>query len=109
MAKTKYQEYYELMIANNKALFDDFKIIHDQFVLEPQKYQDEFNKKGEEIMRVVHQWEDKLCNHSEGSGYGLYSANLAEKFKNQIRKNFPKFDEIGVKRSFFSLNKISPK
>ncbi len=109
MTKAKYIAYFELMLANNKALFADFKLIHDKFVLEPEKYQAEFNQKGEEIMRVVHQWEDKLCNHSESSGYGLYSAGLAEKFKNQVRKNFPKFDEIGIKRSIFSLNKISLK
>jgi len=109
MAKAKYIEYYDLMLANNKQLFSDFQHIHDQFVLNPKSNQDEFNKIGEEVMRVVHQWEDKLCNHSEGSGYGRYSANLAEKFKDQIRKNFPKFDEIGVKRTVFSLNKINLK
>ncbi len=109
MAKAKYLTYFELMLSNNKILFDEFKVIHDKFVLEPEKYRAEFDLKGKEIVRVLHQWEDKLCNHSEGSGYGIYSTNLSEKFKNLVRKNFPKFDEIGVKRSTFSLNKINLK
>ena len=104
---TKYEEYYQLMLENNKKEFDEFRIIHDQYALDPDKNQEEYNKIGEGIQRIIRQWEDKLCGHSEGSGYGNYSGGLAEKFWNRIRKDFPEIDSIGI--VVFKVNKITPK
>ena len=105
---TKYKEYYDLMIANNKELFDEFKQIHDRYGMEQDKLQEEFNKTGAKIQSVVRQWEDKLCGHSEGSGYGSYSGGLAQKFQDEIRKHFPFIDSVGIiSEPAFSLKKIN--
>lgn len=90
------------MLANNKGLFDEFKGIHDRYGMEQDlplqagKLQDEFNKIGAEVLVVIKQWEDKLCGHSEGSGYASYSGGLAQKFQDEIRKAFPFIDSVGI-------------
>lgn len=93
---TKYKEYFELMIKKNKALFEEFRNIHDRYGLEQEKLQEEFNKIGAKVQVVIRQWEDKLCGRSEGSGYASYSGNLAQKFQDEIRRVFPFVDSIGI-------------
>ncbi len=103
----KYKEYVELMFTNNKEAFDAFKKIHDAYGLNPDKFQEKLNQEGASVVRLVHEWQDKLCGRSEGSGYGVYSGNLAEKFMNEVRKHFPHIDAVGIK--IFTLKKINPK
>ncbi len=93
---TKYKEYYDTMIANNKELFDEFKMIHDRYGMEQEKLQTEFNRIGSKVQSVIRTWEDKLCGHSEGSGYASYSGGLAQKFQDEIRKHFPSIDSVGI-------------
>ena len=96
MAVPKFKQFFDLMVAQNKELFDDFKVTHDNFVLEPKKYQNEFNQKGREIQDIVRVYENRLCSQSEGSGYGKFSTNLADKFQYEVKKLFPKYDFIGA-------------
>lgn len=95
---TKYKEYFDLMLANNKILFDEFKQIHDRYGLEQDQLQDEFNKIGAKAQAVIKTWEDKLCGHSEGAGFSSYSGGLAQKFQDEIRKAFPLIDSVGIIR-----------
>ncbi len=103
------------MIANNKDLFDEFKQIHDRYGLEQDKLQSELNRVGSKVQSVIRHWEDKLCGHSEGSGYGSYSGGLAQKFQDEIRKHFPFIDSVGIihetppiiEEPLFSLKKIN--
>ncbi|HWA51672.1 MAG TPA: hypothetical protein VG895_01295 [Patescibacteria group bacterium] len=112
---TKYQEYFNNMIANNKELFDEFKQIHDRYGLEEEKLQKEFNEIGAKVQTVIRQWEDKLCGRSEGSGYASYSGGLAQKFQDEVRKMFPLIDNVGIIRQapalveepVFNLKKIN--
>lgn len=104
MPKTKYKEYFELMLKNNKDLFAHFQEVHDRYALDPENNQDEFNKIGSDVQYALREWEDKLCNRSEGSGYGSYSGRLAESFQNEARRQFPQIDKIGI--ITFSLKKI---
>ncbi|MBI2310805.1 hypothetical protein HYU90_03245 [Candidatus Collierbacteria bacterium] len=97
---TKYKQYFKEMLSGNQAIFDDFKKIHDQFALDRMKYQDEFNRQGEVVVEIIHDWEKRLCARMEGGKNGVYSANLSEKFKDEIKKVYPKIDLIGVKLSF---------
>jgi hypothetical protein len=92
----KYQVYFQQMLSLNKEAFDKFKDIHDKFSVDPKKYQSEFNNIGRDIQDLIREWEDKLCSHSEGSGYGKFSSTLSDKFWAEIRKNFPKIDYIGL-------------
>jgi len=93
----KYQQYYEEMIDQNQKLFDSFFPIHDAYAKDQDKNRDEFNKIGQKIIEIIRLWESKLCGKSEGGGYAKYSHNLAEKFWNLIRKDFPYIDFVGCK------------
>jgi len=52
---TKYKEYFDRMISDNKDLFDEFKQIHDRYGMEQDKLQGEFNKVGAKIQTVIRQ------------------------------------------------------
>jgi hypothetical protein len=93
---TKYKQCYQDMIDANKKLFADFQDIHDSYVANPEKWQNEFNEIGERVQEVIRKYERILCSHSEAGKYGKYSANLADKFKEEIRKDFPRIDFIGT-------------
>lgn len=94
---TKYQKYFQEMMEKNEWLFGEFKKVHDGYVLDPDKYKEQFNKLGGEVVDEIREWERKLCSHSEKGQYGVFSSGLAEKFWVEVRKHFPKIDFVGVK------------
>jgi hypothetical protein len=111
---TKYQEYFERMLAENKKSFADFRLLHDKYAIaeDTDPLQEEFNHEGEKIMKIVREWENKLCSQSEKGGYGVYTGGLSEKFQSLLRKNFPMIDHIGIivkKSEPFTLRKINIK
>lgn len=93
---TKYREYFERMITNEKEAFDKFTKLHMQYSLDQDKLQEEFNKEGGKIVTIIREWESKLCSTSEKAGYGGYTSNLSEKFWLEVRKSFPLIDYVGV-------------
>lgn len=93
---SKYQKYFQEMMDKYPRQFKQFKIIHDQYMIDPDKWKDQFNTEGEIIMDIIREWERKLCAHSERGKYGVFSANLADKFWNEVRRIFPKIDFVGV-------------
>jgi len=90
------------MITKYEKEFDEFQVLHNKYMKDPEKWQDEFNKEGEKIMEIVRSFENKLCGHMENTANATYSASLAEKFRSEIKKYLPKLDMIGVKISFGS-------
>lgn len=103
---TKYKEYFGKMVETNKALFDKFAKIHTDYGLDNDKNQEEFNKVGAGVLKTVHEWENRLCSHSEKAGYANYTGNLAEKFQQEVKNHFPLIDHIGIIVKKFSLKKI---
>ncbi|RJR28912.1 hypothetical protein C4564_03735 [Candidatus Microgenomates bacterium] len=103
---TKYKEYFLKMLSDNKELFDNFRKIHDKYALDMENMQATYNEAGKEIMSIIRAYEDKLCGHSESSGYANYSGNLAEKFQEEVRREFPQIDRVGI--VVFNLKKITP-
>lgn len=93
---TKYQKYFQDMLENNKEAFSDFQTIHDKYAADPERYQDEFNKKGALIIETIRKYENLLCSHSEGSKYGKFSSKLSDKFWATVRGKFPKIDFVGL-------------
>ena len=77
----KYKQYFDDMMEAHKELFDTFSDIHDKYVQDPKKFQEEFNDKGEDVLSIIRRYENMLCNTSEGSKYGKFSSNLSEKLK----------------------------
>lgn len=92
---TKYQQYFQDMMEYHKELMSDFKKVHDNFALDPEKWRDEFNEKGQEVLPIIRRCENNLCGKSESGKYGKFSSKLADKFWELIRKQFPKIDLIG--------------
>lgn len=104
---TKFKEYFDRMIAENKEAFDKFTQVHFEYSTNEDKYQERFNSEGEKIQKIIHEWEDKLCSQSEKAGYANYTGNLAEKFQNEVRSHFPLIDHVGIiTKPTFSLKKI---
>lgn len=84
------------MVTKFEREFDSFQELHDKYEKEPKKFQDEFNTEGGKIMEIVREYEDRLCGHMENTTNATYSANLAEKFRGEIKRYLPKLDMIGV-------------
>lgn len=115
---TKYKDYYKRMLDTHKQEFEAFKIIHDEYEKDEDGMQERFNKDGEKIMEIVNDWENKLCKQSEKGGYGNFTTNLAEKFRGELRKDYPMIDFVGITVNYtppqeqpsiegFNLKKIS--
>lgn len=107
MAKTKYKEYFELMIDKNKEMFDKFDDLHEKYTQNQDELQEEFNTLGAEIQKIIREWEQKLCNRSEGSGYASFTGNLADKFWGEIRRAYPMIDYIGIRVEKFEVKKVN--
>ncbi|OGM80688.1 hypothetical protein A2434_01160 [Candidatus Woesebacteria bacterium RIFOXYC1_FULL_41_14] len=111
---TKYKEYYEKMVSENKDIFGKFTKIHFEYSIDQNQNQETFNDIGEKILNIIHEWEDRLCKHSENAGFGSYTSNLAEKFQAEIKSHFPLIDHVGIvlgkslatKEEGFSIKKI---
>ncbi|HSV95084.1 MAG TPA: hypothetical protein VLH94_03890 [Spirochaetia bacterium] len=95
----KYLEIFNEMVSKYEKEFDTFQELHDKYEKNPQKWQNEFNAEGAKIMEIVREHENRLCGHMENTNNATYSANLAEKFRNEIKRYLPKLDMIGVKIS----------
>lgn len=95
------------MIDTNKGAFDEFKKIHALYDLDQDKWQEKFNKEGEKIVKIVKEWEDRLCKQSEKAGYSNYTGGLAEKFQSEVKKEFPLIDRVGLIIKKFTIKKIS--
>ena len=91
---TKHEQYFKDMLTYNKELFDEFKIIHDKYASDPEKFKEEFNKKGQDVLNVIRKFENMLCGKSEAGKFGKFSSNLSDKFWELIRKHFPKIDFV---------------
>jgi type I restriction-modification system DNA methylase subunit len=104
---TKYKEYFDKMVSENKDAFGTFTNAHFEYSTNQEKYQEKFNKEGEKINKIIHEWEDRLCKNSEGAGFGKYTSNLAEKFQAEVKSHFPLIDHVGIVVNTFSLKKIN--
>lgn len=93
---TKYLEIFNEMVQKHEKEFDAFQELHDKYEKDPKKWQGEFNREGAKIMDIVREYENRLCGHMENTNNATYSANLAEKFRNEIKRYLPKLDMIGV-------------
>lgn len=84
------------MVEANKELFDRFAKVHTAYGLNEEGHQAEFNKVGEEVLKVIREWENRLCHQSEKAGYANYTGGLAEKFQAEIKSHFPLIDHVGI-------------
>lgn len=92
----KYKQIIKEMFEYNHDLFTNFKKIHDEFAVDPEKMRDIFNQEGEKVLRVIRRYENILCGKSESGKYAKYSENLSDKFWGEVRTHFPKIDSVGL-------------
>jgi len=95
----KYKQVFSEMQKRNKDMFALFEIIHNKYSLNPAKYQNEFNKVGQNILDIIYRYENMLCSKTERGTYSKFSAGLAAKFQAEVRKNYPKISCIGLEQS----------
>jgi hypothetical protein len=87
------------MYEENKAQFDEFRVLSEKYAQDKKGLQPEYNRLGEPIVKIIHDWESRLCLTMEKGNNGNYSARLAEKFWEEVRTHFPLIDFVGVVRS----------
>lgn len=97
------------MYDEHEELFSDFDKVHAEYVLDKSAHQAEYNKQGREVMRVVEEWESKLCSRMEKGKHSSFSHRLADKFKEELRVRYPKIDFIGVEIKKPAKKKPAPK
>ena len=61
------------MLEENKELFDNFKQVHDAFILAPDANKARFNELGSEVLDVIRHYERVLCGKTESGQYGKFS------------------------------------
>jgi hypothetical protein len=97
MAQTKYREYYEKMIAENRQLFDDFLKVHDAFKQDQKRHAIVFHQLGQRVVDKIRDFDRRLCSAMGRGVYSTYSQKLSEKFWDLARQDFDQIDMVGVK------------
>lgn len=93
---SKYRKAVTEMLEENEELFEEFRAIHEAYVINPQVNQAKFNAAGAPVMDCIREYERKLVSIMGAGQYSKFSANLSEKFMEEIRKVFPKIIFVGV-------------
>lgn len=96
MAAPKFKKYFNDMFKQNRELFLKFKLTHDDYVKDKKKFKDQFDQEGKQVLVIIEEWEKRLCGHMEKGNNGVFSAKLADKYWNEIRKYYPYIDFVGV-------------
>lgn len=91
---TKTQQYFQDMLDMHQDLFKNFKQTHDNYAENAEEWKDKFHEEGKEANLIIQRYINKLCMKMESGKYGKFSSNLADKFWEEVRKYFPKIDEI---------------
>lgn len=102
MSATKYKQYYTLMATKHEPVLTAFKVAHDAYQADPKNSSVEstFHQQGHQVVRIMRDWERRLCSGMERGNNSVYSARLAEKFWEEIKKEYPLIDKVGVKTSY---------
>ncbi len=96
----KYKEFFNMMVEQNRELFQRFVLLNQDYLKDKKKFKEEFDTMGKEVLDITQYWERKLCKHMENGNKASFSSNLADKFREEVKKIFPAIDEVGVKKSF---------
>lgn len=96
MAVPKFKKYYQLMVSQNQKMFDTFLATHNNFVMDQETYATQFHTEGRDVLDMIRFWERKLCSGMEKGNNSQYSSKLAEKFWEEVRKQYSHIDQVGV-------------
>ena len=101
---TKYKKYFQEMVNAHQSEFEAFKKVHDLYKTNPGKWSEEFNKLGKPVVAIVTEWESRLCSNIEGGKNSVFSSNLADKFKEEVKKYLSLIDMVGVKITYKTVS-----
>jgi|GEM_PF-271630 len=90
----KYKLYIKNLIEKEKELFENFNKAHLDYMRG--KNEKKFHEIGTEVVKKLKQTEDKLCLQTETGQYNKYSNQLSDKFWDEVRRLYPKIDEVKV-------------
>jgi sugar-specific transcriptional regulator TrmB len=93
---TRYKEYFQKMLRENKDVFDSFTRLHFEYSIDQNGLQKKFNEEGEKVLEVIRDYENRLCANTERGMYNKYSTGLAEKFQTIVKSHFPLIDHVGL-------------
>lgn len=79
--------------------FAAFKELHDAYEKDQASIQDRYNAEGAQIVEILREGERRLCGKMERGVHARYSAQLSEKYWDEVRAFFPLIDYVGVKWS----------
>jgi hypothetical protein len=97
MSQTKYREYYEKMVAENRQLFDEFLKVNDRFKQDQVANAAEFHQVGQKVVDKIREFDRRLCSAMGRGVFSTYSQKLSEKFWDLARQDFDQIDMVGVK------------
>jgi hypothetical protein len=98
MSTPKFEKFYQLMEEQNQALFDQFQVVHDQFLADKSN-EENFHQVGRDVLDVIRDWERRLCSGMERGQFAGYSSKLSEKFWSKVKERFSLIEEVGLKTS----------
>ncbi|PWU23158.1 hypothetical protein C5B42_03895 [Candidatus Cerribacteria bacterium 'Amazon FNV 2010 28 9'] len=93
---TKFQQYYQQMWDQHKDLLSRFLDIHDAYKTNRIAHQQEFNEIGKQARELMEEWDKRLCTQMEKGKNGVFSSKVSEKFWNEVKKDFPLIEMVGV-------------
>lgn len=96
MPAAKYKQYYTNMVEQNKQKFAAFDLVHQGYQAK-KVTQEVYNKNGLPIVDIIRDWDRRLCSAMGRGMYSSYSQKLSEKFWDEVRKDYPLIDKVGVK------------
>ena len=99
MSNVKYKQAVTTMYQNNTDLFADFAKAHASFTQNRKSGRKKFDEIGKQVMEIAQDAERQLCGGMERGKNAVYSAKLAEKFWEEIRKTYPLIMLVGVESS----------
>lgn len=100
----KYKQVLKQLFEDEKSLFNQFKLIHDNFIKNPSVNKDQFNEIGSKVMLKLKQAEDALCTQTEKGKYSNFSNQLSEKYWQEVRKYFSHIDSVEVNYGVKAVN-----
>lgn len=86
MPLPKYKRQYEEMVESNQEIFTALK--------NSPKNSEEFMSAQRAALRLVRKHEDALCKRTENTKFTNFSTNLADKFMEEVRANYPEIDYL---------------
>ncbi len=91
---TKFESILNQMYEENLELFKIFEDLHNDPNIDTSSFG--FQKLGEQILGIINQYENLLCEKSDRSGKGKFTGSLSEKFWGKIREKYPLIDAVGM-------------